>query len=52
MRYYILHIEWSQTDSEYKVVQAASKEAAIARFEYDHGPRYVTCLGSVDQITV
>ena len=51
MRYFILQIEWSQTDKEYKIVRAATKEAAIARFKYENGPRYVTCFGSVDQIT-
>lgn len=51
MRYFILTIEWSQTDKEYRVVYAASKEAAVAKFKYENGPRYVTCLGSVDNIT-
>ena len=51
MRYYILDIEWSQTDREYKIVRAESREAALARFKYENGPRYVTCLGSVDKIT-
>ena len=51
MRYFILRIEWSQTDHEYKVVYAATKEEAIAKFKYPNGPRYVTCYGSVDKIT-
>ena len=51
MRYYIIQIEWSQTDHEMKIVQAPSKEAAIAHFTYANGPRYVSCYGSVESIS-
>lgn len=50
MLYYIIHIEWSQTDHEMRIVQAPSQEAAIAYFKYENGPRYVTCYGSTDKI--
>jgi hypothetical protein len=51
MLYYIIRIEWSQTDSEMRIVQSPSKEAAIAHFTYPNGPRYVTCYGSTDKIS-
>jgi hypothetical protein len=51
MLYYIIRIDWSQTDSEMRIVQAPSKEAAIAHFTYPNGPRYVTCYGSTDKIS-
>lgn len=52
MKYFVIRIEWSQTDTEYKVVQASSKEKAINHFKYPNGPRYVTCYGETDKIVV
>lgn len=51
MLYYIIRIDWSQTDSEMRIVRAPSKEAAMAHFKYENGPRYVTCYGAVESIT-
>jgi hypothetical protein len=49
MKFYILRVEWSQTDSEFRVVQAPSQAVAMARFtsltKYS-----VTCYGEVDTI--
>ena len=52
MLYYIIRIEWSQTDHEMRIVQAPSREAAIAHFTYENGPRYVSCYGSVEKISM
>ncbi len=50
-KYWILRIEWSQTDHEYKIVHTDSAKSAIAKYTYPNGPRYVTCYGSVDEIS-
>lgn len=50
MKYFIIRIEWSQTDSELKIVRASSKEEAVKRYTYPNGPRYVSYYGSVDKI--
>jgi hypothetical protein len=51
MLYYIIKIEWSQTDHEMCIVQAPSREAALALFKSENGPRYVSCYGEVEKIT-
>jgi len=52
MNYYIFRIEWSQTDHNMVIVQAASRAAAEAHLKRngDRGPRYVTFYGAVDSI--
>jgi len=50
LKFYVICIEWSQTDHEIKIVQAASREAAIAHFKYPNGPSYVSCYGNTDKI--
>lgn len=50
MKYWIIRIEWSQTDHEFAIVKAATQEEALARFSRPNGPRYVSCYGSVDKI--
>lgn len=50
MMYYILKLEWSQTDHDMVIVQAKSKEEAINTYKYENGPRYVSCYGSTDKI--
>lgn len=52
MKYYVFRIEWSQTDHDMVIVQAASCEAAEAYLKRngDRGPRYVTCYGETDSI--
>ena len=50
MMYYILQLDWSQTDKDMVIVQANSKEEAIARFKYANGPRYVNYYGCTDKI--
>ena len=52
MTYYIFRIEWSQTDSEMRIVQANSRSEAEAFLKRhgDKGPRYVSYYGQVDSI--
>jgi hypothetical protein len=52
LKYYIFRIEWSQTDSEMRVVQAESREAAEKFLKRlgDKGPRYVSYYGEVGSI--
>jgi hypothetical protein len=50
MLYWIIKLEWSQTDSEFVIVKAATKKQAIAKFKYDRGPKYVSCYGFTDKI--
>ena len=52
LKYYIFRIEWSQTDSDMRIVQAESREAAekFLKRHGDRGPRYVSYYGEVDTI--
>lgn len=50
MLYWILLLEWSQTDKEFVIVKAETKEQAMAKFKYANGPKYVSCYGSTDKI--
>jgi len=52
LKYYIFRIEWSQTDSEMRIVQAESREAAekFLKRHGDKGPRYVSYYGEVGSI--
>jgi hypothetical protein len=53
MLYYIFKVQWSQTDSEMRIVQAPSREQAEAflKGQGEHGPRFVNYYGVVDSIT-
>ena len=52
LKYYIFRIEWSQTDSEMRIVQAPSRSEAEAFLKRngENGPRYVSYYGEVDSI--
>ena len=52
MSYFIFKCEWSQTDSEFVVVQATSREEAEKhlRRNGNNGPRYITFYQQVDSI--
>ena len=52
LKYYIFRIEWSQTDSDMRIVQAESREAAekFLKRHGDRGPRYVSYYGEQDKI--
>jgi hypothetical protein len=48
--YYVVRLEWSWTDRETKIVKASSEQAAKDYFTYENGPRYVSVIGSSNQI--
>lgn len=50
MLYWILLLEWSQTDREFVIVKAKTQAEAMAKFKYDRGPQYVSCYGSTSKI--
>jgi hypothetical protein len=52
LKYYIFRIEWSQTDSEMRIVQAESREAAekFLKRHGERGPRYVSYYGEQEKI--
>lgn len=50
MKYWILRLDWSQTEHEYVIVHAKTQALAESRYTYVNGPRYVTCYGSTDKI--
>lgn len=52
LKYYIFRIEWSQSDSEMRIVQAESREAAekFLKRHGDRGPRYVSYYGEQETI--
>jgi hypothetical protein len=52
LKYYIFCIEWSQTDSDMRIVQSESREAAekFLKRHGDRGPRYVTYYGEQEII--
>jgi hypothetical protein len=54
LKYYIFLVEWSQSDSDMRVVQAESREAAekFLKRHGDRGPRYVSCYGEQDEIII
>lgn len=51
-KYFIFRIEWSQSDYDMRVIKASTQAEAEAYLKRhgDHGPRYVTCYGSTDNI--
>ncbi len=52
MKYFIFKIEWSQTEDEFVIIEAKSREDAekYLRRNGSNGPRYVTCYGQTCQI--
>ena len=51
MKFYIIRVEWSQTDSEFRIVQAPNERMALARWIH-RTPFAVTCYGEVDSIDI
>lgn len=47
MKYYIVHLQDSQTEYEYRIVRADSKELVSLYFRHI---RYVTIIACVDKI--
>lgn len=48
MKYYIIKLQWSQTDHKYCIFRAESKEAALKMNKSN--ARYVSVIGETDKI--